>query len=349
MEKIKIAICIDLNSNIHSTSWYYPWEEYCQENNLEYEILNPYSSTIIDELKKFDILLWHFNNYTFQDMMMARSILYSAKMLGLKIFPDFYDIWHFDDKIAETYLLQSIAASIPQSWLFYSLNEIKNWDKHEITFPLVAKLKCGSGSHNVKLIKSKSQLIDYSKRMFGNGFSPHPSIFYKAKSNYDSSKGKKDLMMSRIKKIPEFYNTYKSAKKFPNEKGYVFLQEFIPNNGYDLKIVVIGEKLSFIVRRVRKNDFRASGGGDIYYDKTLITKDIIDSAFAVNDKLKFLCMGYDYVINSKTNEGKIIEMSYCFSHVALLQAKGYFDRNGIWYDRPLNAPEEILKNILLNK
>jgi glutathione synthase/RimK-type ligase-like ATP-grasp enzyme len=40
--------------------------------------------------------------------------------------------------------------------------------------------------------------------------------------------------------------TLNSAKKFPNEKEYVFLQEFIPNNGNDLKIDVVGDKLSFI-------------------------------------------------------------------------------------------------------
>jgi hypothetical protein len=59
-------------------------------------------------------------------------------------------------------------------------------------------------------------------------------------------------------------------------------------------------------------------------------------------------MGYDYVVNSKTGKGLIVEMSYAFSHTALLQSNGYFDRNGNWHDEPLNAPEEILKNLLNN-
>ena len=57
-------------------------------------------------------------------------------------------------------------------------------------------------------------------------------------------------------------------------------------------------------------------------------------------------MGYDYVIDNKNGEAKIIEISYGFSHIALLQSGGYFDRNGKWFDEPLNAPEEILKNLL---
>jgi hypothetical protein len=58
-------------------------------------------------------------------------------------------------------------------------------------------------------------------------------------------------------------------------------------------------------------------------------------------------MGYDYVVDKKTREGLIIEISYGFSHEALLSAGGYFDRKGNWHDEPLNAPEEILRNLIL--
>lgn len=56
-------------------------------------------------------------------------------------------------------------------------------------------------------------------------------------------------------------------------------------------------------------------------------------------------MGYDYVVNSKTAEGKIIEISYGFSYQAVLQAGGYFDKKGKWYNEPLNVPNEIIKNL----
>ena len=42
----------------------------------------------------------------------------------------------------------------------------------------------------------------------------------------------------------------------------------------------------------------------------------------------------------------LIEISYGFSHKALLDANGYFDRSGIWHDEGLNAPHELLKNII---
>lgn len=350
MKGYKIAICRTATEKIeHTTSWSRPWAEFCQENDFNYEIINPYDSDIINKLKGFNCLLWHFGNYVFQDMLFARSILYSAKQMGLDIFPDFHTAWHFDDKVAETYLLQSVEAPIPLSQMFYDYNKFTNYLDVNSKFPLVAKLRCGSGSHNVKLLKDKKEALAYGKQMLlKDGFNPAPSLLYKANSNIKSAKTLK-IFIARAKRIPEFIRTLRSAKNFSNEKLYVFLQEFIPNDGYDLKIVVVGDKLSFLSRDIRSGEFRASGGGSLNYDKTRVPKNVIDSAFKISDKLKFQCIGYDYIVDSKTGCGKIIEISYGFSHMGLLAAGGYFDRQGEWHNEPMNAPKELLKNILHGK
>lgn len=341
---MKVAICIDKSSTIHSTNWCFPWEEYCVENNLNFEVLNPYSSNIIEQLNGFDVLLWHFSGYIYTDMLIARNILYSAKSMGMKIFPDINDSWHFDDKVAETYLLQSIKAPLPISFLFYSIEELNKFASNS-KYPIIAKLRNGSGSHNVKLIKDKKTLLSYGNTMFNKGLNSSPSLLYKASSNAKSSKSIQTFV-KRLKRLPEFLKTLSQSKQFAYERGYVYLQEFIPNDGYDLKVVVIADKLSFIGRNIRKGDFRASGGGSLFYDKEIITKDIIDSAFETSDRLGFKCMGYDYVVNSETKKGYIVEISYGFSHNALLDAGGYFTRQGEWIDIPLNAPKELLANLL---
>lgn len=201
-------------------------------------------------------------------------------------------------------------------------------------------------SHNVKLLKSESELRNYAKRMLGKGYDSAPSLLYKTTSNIRSSHDWKTFK-AKAKRIPEFLSVLSSAKKFPNERGYVYLQEFIPNDGYDMKVVVIGDKLSGLIRAVRSHDFRASGGGEIYFDKTLFTTDLINSAFNVADALGVQCIGFDYVIDKNTRNPVIVEMSYGFSHAAVMSSGGYFDRNCNWHDEPLNAPEEIIKNILI--
>lgn len=343
--KTKIAICFSNTQKQHSGSWVNPWVEYCTQNNYYYELIDPQQSDIIEKLKRFDIMLWHFSGFSQFDMLFARSIIYSAKHMGVKVFPDFGEAWHFDDKIAESFLLDAINAPIPKFKTFFSFKAIKNWVANNNEYPLVAKLRNGSGSHNVKLLTNSNDVLNYADKMFNSGYSSTPSLLFKTKSNIVSAKTLQ-VFWKRFKRIPEFLRVRRQAKAIPKEKGYVYFQEFIPNNGYDLKVVVVGNKLSFIARATRSGDFRASGGGSIFFDRSLVTKDIIDSAFSTSEKLGFTCMGYDYVVDKDTGVGKIVEISYGFSHIALLDAGGYFDRQGNWCNEPLNAPKDVLELLI---
>ena len=346
---MKVAIHQNKKMFNHSTSWRNAWVEFCQKENIGYEIVNCYDNDIIKKLKNFDCLFWHFGNYVWQDMIFARSILYSAKIMGLRVFPDFDTSWHFDDKIAETYLLQSINAPIPNSWIYFTLGDFLERFEYDLPLPVVAKLRNGSGSNNVKLIESKRQAVTYAKKMFSKGIKTSPSVFYKTKSNILSTRDL-DTFTQRFKRIPDFIETKRAARLLPKEKGYVYFQEMIPNEGFDIRIVVVNNKLSFICRRNRKGDFRASGSGDKYFDRSLITNKIIDSAFQVSDTLHLQSIAYDYIIDKRTKTGKIIEMSYAFpSNSALPKAGGYWDRNYVWHETPLNAAEEVIKSMISKK
>lgn len=342
-----MRIAIHSNPDIfdHYSSWNKPWIEYCEKNKLDYELVDCYDYDIIEKLKNFDILLWHVFGNVIQDISFARSILYTAKNMGVKVFPDFDESWHFEDKVSETYILQSVDAPIPKTWMFFTESKLLSWIHNSGQFPVVAKLKSGAGSNNVTLINNANELKRYGRKMFSTGVSSSSKFTYKAISQVKSSKNINDIK-SKLKKIPQYINKRRLSKQLPREKGYVYFQEFLPNYGYDLKVIVVGDKLSFVGRKIRKNDFRASGGGNLFYEKEILTNDIIKTAFKISDTLNFQCMGYDFVIDSRDKKAKIIEISYGFSHTAQLDLGGYFDREGIWHNEPLNAPVEILKNLI---
>lgn len=343
---MRILICKRENHPLHSGNWTNSWIQSAKDQNFKYETADLLSVDAINILRSFDCLLWHFDNYNYEEMLEARSILYSAKQMGLKVFPDFNDSWHFDDKVAQMYALQACNAPIPQSFVFYnSISINKAIEENIFSYPIVGKLRTGSGSHNVKMLKSEKELKKYSKQMLGVGYNPAPSLLYKSSSNIRSSHNLKTFIL-KAKRIPEFLRNLKGAKKFPNEKGYVYLQEFIPNEGFDMKVVVVGDKITGLHRPIRSYDFRASGGGTVLYDKSLFTKELINSAFTTADALHLSCVGFDYVINKHTNKYLIVEMSYGFSHTAILGMGGYFDRDCIWHDEPLNVPVEILNTII---
>ena len=332
----------------HSTSWAYPWVDYLKEKNIPFDEVDLFKvSNLVGFLKNYDVLLWNIAISDFQEMLMGRNIIYTAKKMGLKVFPDFNDVWHKDDKVAETYLLEAVGAPIPRSWVFYNMETLNDvLTTGEISFPIVAKLRCGSGSNNVKLLKSDSQLRKYARTMFSSGINAAPSLMYKTTSHIKSSHSWESVK-KKIKRIPEFLHTRTERKKFPKEKGYVYLQSFIPNDNFDLKVVVVGDKLTAIYRPTRSHDFRASGGGEVFFNKEKITKNIIESAFATADALGSQCMGFDYVVDKSNGMGYIVEMCCGFSHTALMLPNGWWDRKGEWHDGALNAPEEIIKNLIL--
>lgn len=330
----------------HSSSWTGVWVEYCRDNKILHELIDWRGNGAIDQMMRCDAVLWHFSHYSRQEMEHARSILYSCKMAGCRVFPDFFDAWHFDDKIAQVYALAAIGAPTPRNFVFYDAESFLKWMEKYSFFPLVAKLKTGSGAYNVQFIKDPRAAKEFGRRMFkGEGFSATPNIMFKIKSNFQSSKNLSEIFR-RAKRIPEFLYTLSKAKTLQREKEYVYLQEYIQNDGFDLKVVVVGDKLSFIGRNNRKSDFRASGGGDIFYERENVSKKLVETAFSVADKLGSQCIGFDFVIEKATGRPVILEMSYAFSHSALLSCGGYYDRNFDWHGKPLNAPKEILKNII---
>ncbi len=63
---------------------------------------------------------------------------------------------HFDNKLAQKYLLEAIDAPIVKSYAFFTEQEALEWIDRT-TFPKVFKLKSGAGAYNVSLIKSRDE------------------------------------------------------------------------------------------------------------------------------------------------------------------------------------------------
>lgn len=329
----------------HSTSWGYEWLRACRDLGIDHELVDWRSIDAIERLARHDIVLWHFSHYSADEMRFARPVLAALKAQKCAIFPDGGDSDHFDDKVAQAYLLKSLNLPTPSNYPLHSVGAVEDWIDGVGIFPVVAKLRTGSGSSNVVLLKSAEQLRRYSHRMFQKGFPSRPGAVFKIASNMRSVKSLNDVV-SRAKRGPEFLFSWLSANRLPRESGYVYLQEFVPSVDHDLKIVVIGEQLSYIGRAVRTGDFRASGGGGLFYDRSLITRTLVETAFQAAAALKSDCTGLDMVIDPRDGRPLILEVSYGFSHTALIAAGEHCDRSGDWHPTPLNAPRAVLDRLL---
>ena len=150
------------------------WINYCKINAIPYKIVNAYKSNIIEQVSDCSALMWHHHHGIFKDALFAKQLSFSLQQAGKRVFPDFATCWHFDDKVGQKYLLESIGVPFVPTYIFYSKDEALRWIDKAI-FPKVFKLRGGAGSSNVRLLKTKKEAIKFTKRAFGKGFKPFNS------------------------------------------------------------------------------------------------------------------------------------------------------------------------------
>jgi hypothetical protein len=236
----------------HSSSWSLPWATYCAANHISHEMVDCLAPGTFERLREFDILLWHFSNYDFIDMSHARSILFALKEKGLLVFPDYPDAWHFDDKIAQSYLLKTLGAPIPSWWVFFSRREFDEWLDTPAQFPIVAKLKAGSGSHNVKLLRGKAwgKVLCQAHVRAWLRCEPQAALQDHVERAQQPDLSGRAVPRPQDPRVPQDPTARQGISR--GRKGYVYLQEFVPNEGHDMKVVVVAGKVSFLARRVRR-------------------------------------------------------------------------------------------------
>lgn len=327
--------------------WNARWLQLCKDQGINYKSVNAYSSDIMKQLEDCEALMWSFDHGSPQDILMSRNVLYSCELKGMKVFPDHRSSWHFDDKITQKYLLESINAPLVNTWCFYTKEAAMTWINSSAKYPLVAKLRRGAGSYNVKLLKNKKEARNYCNTMFSKGFLPGPTYLSDIKNKVKVANNILGVI-KRARKVPRFFKDVYFAKQFfPREKGYFYAQEFLPNNKYDIRVTIIGNKAWAFRRKVRDNDFRASGSGMIDYNYHKIPLDLIKISYEVSNKLKVQSMAYDFVFN-KDNQPRIVEISYRFAYKAIYNCPGYWDSNLMWHEET-SMPEMECLNLVIDE
>lgn len=308
----------------NSSEAFFPnrWKRFCDNNGIEYKIVNAYDNNILDQCAGCDAFMWHFSNYDYKDAIFAKYLLSSLEAAGLKTFPNTCTSWHFDDKIAEKYLLEAIGAPIVPTYVFYSKKEALNFFA-STEYPKVFKLRRGSGSSNVKLITNRRQAKRLIKKSFSRRGHPQINWFEKLKFRINAWVNGRENFLSVLKGVAWCIIGNDYDRMSSTEKGYIYIQEFIPNNTFDIRVCVVDGKAFALKRLCREGDFRASGGGRIIYDVDQIDIRCIKIALEIADKLHTQSMAFDFVFNEK-DEPLIVEISYGFAANAYDKCEGYW-------------------------
>lgn len=320
------------------------WIKYCEQNSIPYKLVDCYSSEIVQDLQKCDVLLWHWAHYDSKAVLFARQLIYSLEMIGKKVFPSYKTCWHFDDKIGQKYLLESLGAPLVPSHIFYNKKRALEWARYT-TYPKVFKLRGGASSENVRIVKNYSTAKKLIQCAFSRGF--------KAKSRFRFLE-ERMWHFRRDKNISSFLNISKGVARLfipkqaelqlPIQKNYVYFQDFISQNDHDIRVIVIGMRAFAIKRMVRDGDFRASGSGKIIYNPDEIPGQCIKLAFELSRKLGSQCLACDFVFDE--NIPLLVEISYGFAQKGYLTCPGHWNENLEWIEGPFHPENFMLEDIL---
>ena len=322
------------------------WPAAAARLGIEVRHIDAYSSTLWTDLEACDALLWSLNQDDPRDLAYARSILQAAARRGIRVFPNHATAWHFDDKVAQKYLLEAIGAPLVDTWVFYDRKDALAF-LDETEYPLVFKLSRGAGSLNVRLVRDAREGRAWVARMFGPGVRAFPvggGVKQAAKRARQARPEAGNLVARARRALP---NVIRRILRPQVERGYILFQRFVPDNAEDVRVTIIGDRAFVFKRSVRPNDFRASGSGLLTYPGPAdLPRDMITTAFEVCKGIGAQSLAMDFVRDPADGRALLLEISFSFLASAVAQCPGYFDTQLEWTQGSFDPTELILKDLL---
>jgi len=308
---VRVAVAID------SLGWH---EHFVDELSVQAGAGDGHQLILVDlhcadwqrSLEGVDLLLW---KPAFIGPVSAslfkEKIFFIESHLGILTVPNFASVWHYESKIAQSYLFDLAGIPSPRTVATFSLKDARERLLAE-TYPLVFKEPFGASSQNVQLAHDRRHALRLVDR-----------AFCQEKWN-DLRHGDKQRFRQWLAAAGQSWLWEKIRTRIvAGERfGHVYWQEYIPGNDADLRITVVGDRFAYAFWRLnRPNDFRASGSGRIDYDRP-VPLDAVRYCIELSKRHSFDSMAYDLLFRGE--DFVICEMSYAYVDKPLHEAPGHF-------------------------
>jgi glutathione synthase/RimK-type ligase-like ATP-grasp enzyme len=320
------------------------WIECCEQHGIPYKRVDCRRPDVLAQLEGLDGLLWHWRNAIPADISAGPRVIPAVERMGIAVFPSTATCGSYDDKIAQKYLLEAIAAPLAETWIFFDPDSALRWVE-QTSFPKVFKLSRGAGSQNVRLVKTAAEARRLIGTAFRRGFDAVPGYLQDVQNKARRHVLSRDLFAT-FQRLPSTWSRIRAARLAqPREKGYVYFQEFLPGNEYDTRVTVIGERAFAYTRDVRPGDFRASGSGRIKWEPERIDQRCLRIAHDVSRRLGAQSLAFDFIFDP-AGEPRIVEISYCYVPGLVQTCPGYWDRELNWHPGQIWPQDAILADFL---
>jgi glutathione synthase/RimK-type ligase-like ATP-grasp enzyme len=321
------------------------WAQYLEEAGCSVRWVDAYSPGLLQDLKGCDAFMWRWAHFWGMYRLAHRILPVIENELGLLVYPNQKTCWHYDDKAAQFYLLQAAGIWTPETWVFFSKERAHAWAS-TATYPVVHKLPSGAGSTNVSLVSSEDEAHRLINRLFNEGcFELVESSQVKVPFRDRVSNA---FQVLRGGDVPS--RSQPTGDVF--HKSLIYFQQFIPNNSFDIRVTVIGNRAFAFRRMNRDNDFRASGSGHISFSPADIPPDAVRLAFDATRRLGCQSLAFDILIN-QDQAPVVVEISYTYASWAIHDCPGHWEQNEFqpstalkWVEGPM-WPERAQIDVVL--
>ncbi len=191
----------------------------------------------------------------------------------------------------------------------------------QIKYPVVFKKVAGSCSQHVYKVGSKEEVVGIFKKI------NRQHVFTR-----DNLGTLIDRWLNRSKYKQDYYAEVVPINRF-------ILQEFVPGINEDWKVLVFDDKYYVLNRKVRENDFRASGSGKLFFIDP--PEGLLDFSREIFNKLDVPFISLDVCHSGR----KFFLLEYQGTHFGpytLIKSTYYFKHNGKKWEKLVG--ESVLEN-----
>lgn len=316
------------------------WADLLEKAGHKVKWVNVYRADILEQLKGCDGFMWRWAHFGGMGQIARRLLPVIENELGLEVYPDQTTCWHYDDKIAQYYLLTAAGIPMPKTWVWFDEVAASDWAR-KADYPLVIKLYAGAASTNVRLVNSADDAAAWIERLFGQG------AYSLLASVSRAPWGWKRRIRAAAKSLLLGQPLNEERSQWELHKNYVLFQEFIPDNEFDTRVNVIGRRAFAFRRFNRPNDFKASGSGIIDVDPKKVNLETVRFAFHVAQKLGPQMVAMDIL---QHHEDRLVtEISYTGCSWGPHMCPGHWEIEGqelVWKDGHMWPEEAQVEDFL---
>jgi hypothetical protein len=286
-----------------------------------------------------DGFMWWFAHLPNPRRLGQRVVQSVEHALGVPVFPSWKTIWHFDDKVAQHYLLAAAGIPTPRTWVLWTRAEALEFVRGA-TYPLVLKLAGGIISENVGLVRSADEAEQWTERLFGPGLTALVPTMRLGRWN----------LRARVREATRLLLTGdppRQGDRSEVQRDYLYVQEFLAGNDGDTRVVVVGDRAWAVRRYNRPNDFRASGSGLVDTNPEHVSLECVRLAFRVARSLDMQSCGVDCL--RKDGRAVIGEISYYYEAWIVPECPGHWELRGdaetgelVWIAGSMRAEDAIV-------